>query len=83
MKKNDAVKIGVLAGGPSSEREISLRSGKAVYDALIAAGFDAVLLDVKADESRFMTVNDGIAILLEIEKKRKQAPSSGKGPSEN
>lgn len=42
-------KIGVLAGGPSSEREISLRSGKAVYNALISEGFDAVFLDVKDD----------------------------------
>jgi D-alanine-D-alanine ligase len=42
-------KIGVLAGGPSSEREISLRSGKAVYNALIEEGIDAVLLDVADD----------------------------------
>ncbi len=39
-------KIGVLAGGPSNEREISLRSGKAVYDALTKQGFDVVFLDV-------------------------------------
>lgn len=42
-------KIGVLAGGPSNEREISLRSGRAVYSALIREGFDAVLLDIKDD----------------------------------
>lgn len=42
-------KVGVLAGGPSSEREISLRSGKAVYNALIQEGIDAVLLDVADD----------------------------------
>jgi len=40
-------RIGVLAGGPSNEREISLRSGKAVHGALLSEGFDAVLLDVK------------------------------------
>ena len=42
-------KIGVLAGGPSSEREISLRSGNAVYKALRQEGIDAVLLDVAGD----------------------------------
>jgi len=42
-------RIGVLAGGPSSEREISLRSGRAVHHALIAEGCDAVFLDVWDD----------------------------------
>jgi D-alanine-D-alanine ligase len=39
-------KIGVLAGGPSSEREISLKSGEAVYTALMESGHDAVFIDV-------------------------------------
>jgi D-alanine-D-alanine ligase len=39
-------KIGVLAGGMSAEREVSLRSGKAVYNALIGLGYDAVFIDV-------------------------------------
>jgi len=42
-------RVGVLAGGPSNERDISLRSGKAVHDALIGEGVDAVLLDVGSD----------------------------------
>lgn len=42
-------RIGVLAGGPSSEREISLRSGRAVHDALLAQGLDSVFLDVNND----------------------------------
>ena len=42
-------KIGVLAGGPSNEREISLRSGTAVYNALLSEGLDTVFLDVKDD----------------------------------
>ena len=40
-------RVGVLAGGPSSEREISLRSGKAVYDALLQEGIDAFFVDVR------------------------------------
>ena len=42
-------KIGVLAGGSSSEREISLKSGKAVFKALGELGMNAVFLDVTED----------------------------------
>jgi D-alanine-D-alanine ligase len=49
MKQSKFGRIGVLAGGPSSERDISLRSGKAVYNALLSKGLDAILLDVKDD----------------------------------
>ena len=40
-------RVAVLAGGPSSEREISLRSGKAVHNALIQEGIDAFFVDVR------------------------------------
>jgi len=40
------LKIGVLAGGWSNEREISLRSGKNVYNALKNSGCNAFLIDV-------------------------------------
>ena len=42
-------KIGVLMGGPSSEREISLKSGNAVYESLKQSGVDAVSIDIKVD----------------------------------
>lgn len=42
-------RIGVLAGGPSNEREISLRSGRAVHDALLGEGLDSIFLDVRND----------------------------------
>lgn len=42
-------KIAVLAGGPSCEREISLISGKAVFEALKNKGFDVLLLDPVGD----------------------------------
>jgi D-alanine-D-alanine ligase len=38
--------IGVLMGGFSSEREVSLRSGKNVLDELLALGLNAVAVDV-------------------------------------
>ena len=41
------MRVAVLAGGPSSEREISLRSGKAVHNALLQEGIDAFFVDVR------------------------------------
>jgi len=41
------MRVGVLAGGASSEREISLKSGRAVHNALIQEGIDAFFLDVR------------------------------------
>jgi len=42
-------KIGVLMGGPSTEREISLKSGKAVYESLQQLGLEVVAIDIKTD----------------------------------
>jgi D-alanine-D-alanine ligase len=42
--------IGVLMGGYSSEREISLRSGQAVYESLTNAGHQATLIDIRNQE---------------------------------
>lgn len=42
-------KIGVIMGGTSGEREVSLRSGKKVHESLLRQGFDAVALDVRDD----------------------------------
>jgi D-alanine-D-alanine ligase len=39
-------KIAVLMGGPSLEREVSLRSGERVFSALKAAGYRTLALDV-------------------------------------
>ncbi len=49
MEIKDFGRIGVLMGGPSSEREISLKSGKAVLAALLARGLDAVAIDILSD----------------------------------
>lgn len=42
-------KIGVLMGGASSEREVSLRSGRAVFNALKHCGYNVAAMDVSAD----------------------------------
>ncbi|MFB3071037.1 MAG: D-alanine--D-alanine ligase [Nitrospirales bacterium] len=40
--------IGVLMGGASAEREISLKTGKAIYAALVQRGYRATMIDVDA-----------------------------------
>ena len=49
------MKIGVLLGGSSPERDISLKSGKAIISACQQLGHDVVSIDPK----------DGISYLLE------------------
>lgn len=41
------MKIIVLAGGTSPEREVSLNSGRAVTDALASINFNPIFTDVK------------------------------------
>lgn len=43
-------RVGVLYGGSSAEREVSLMSGKGVHDALRSAGIDAHLFDTSAND---------------------------------
>ena len=43
---DDSILIAVLMGGPGSEREVSLASGKAVLEALNEEGLRAVGVDV-------------------------------------
>lgn len=42
-------RIGVLMGGISAEREVSLRSGSAIYNALKGLGYNTVSIDVGTD----------------------------------
>ncbi|MBI5238220.1 MAG: D-alanine--D-alanine ligase [Deltaproteobacteria bacterium] len=49
MQRFRGKRIAVLMGGMSAEREISLRSGRAVYDALLKKGYKAVRLDAGKD----------------------------------
>jgi len=62
-------KIGVLMGGASAEREVSLKSGRAVFKALQSKGYRAVAIDVGGDicevlrregiELAFLTLHGG------------------------
>jgi len=49
LNSTAAGRVGVLMGGVSSEREVSLRSGKAVLAALTRGGVDAVGIDLTSD----------------------------------
>lgn len=48
----DFGRIGVLMGGPSTEREISLKSGRAVYDSLKQMNLDVVGVDITTDNAQ-------------------------------
>ncbi len=50
--KNNFGRIGVLMGGPSSEREISLKSGEAVYEALKQLGLEAYAIEIETDNPK-------------------------------
>lgn len=54
LNKLKQYRIAVLAGGPSSERDISLKSGQAVFNALKASGLDVDLIDIKDDTFAFI-----------------------------
>ncbi len=49
MEDLNSKKLGVLCGGLSSEREISLRSGNNVFNTLKGMGFNVVKIDVQRD----------------------------------
>ena len=51
VSSNNKLKIAVLAGGVGAERDVSIRSGKCVAEALTQAGFDVETADVKPDDT--------------------------------
>lgn len=57
-------RVGVLMGGISAEREISLRTGKGVFTALKRKGYDAVALDWKVEgEIESLLREAGVAVV--------------------
>jgi len=48
-------RVGVLMGGYSSERGISLKSGKAIYDSLFQQGYHVVGIDIKSHDEHKIT----------------------------
>jgi len=60
------IRVGIIAGGWSSEREISLKSGKAVYDALDRRKYEPVLWDIKQDLEAIFKEKDKIDIAFPL-----------------
>tara|TARA_B100000315_G_scaffold247753_1_gene276887 strand:- start:324 stop:1265 length:942 start_codon:yes stop_codon:yes gene_type:complete len=59
MKTKEA-SIGVLLGGPSAEREISLKSGQAVFEALQKQGYQVQALDITDENPKTQITQSGI-----------------------
>ena len=57
-------KVAVLMGGPSAEREVSLRSGAAVAKGLRQAGYDVQEIDVKAYEVNIPSEIEAVFIAM-------------------
>ena len=54
QKELSELKIAVLAGGVGSEREVSLQSGKNVYESLQKAGLETVFFDIAPDNTSIL-----------------------------
>lgn len=54
---SDFGKVGVLMGGVSAERDISLNSGNAVLSALLRCNVEAIGIDIGADPCKALDVN--------------------------
>ena len=59
-------KVAVLCGGYSSEREISLMTGKAVWEALLNKDIDAYLIDTKKGLLHQMIKNDFSSVWIAL-----------------
>ena len=72
----------ILAGGLSAEREVSLRSGDRVRDALAEAGIDAVVADADSDLLTRLRADPPSAVFPVIHGASGEA-FSGKAPVRN
>jgi len=69
IKKNLKEKfgrVGILTGGSSPEREISLKSGDAVYRALKEAGSECILIDIKNTKNECKLKNNILEHQLDV-----------------
>lgn len=63
-KSLEQMKIAVLGGGVSPEREVSLRSGKACYDALLRQGYDVIWQDLKGRAELLALMEQGVELVF-------------------
>jgi len=72
-KNASAEKVGrvaVMMGGDSAEREVSLNSGQAALEALLAEGIDAFAMDISFKSEEKKTVNDKGSICQQINREK-------------
>jgi D-alanine-D-alanine ligase len=62
-EKKDVLRIGVIAGGISSEREVSLSTGNGIFQALKNLGYNATFIDFNGDLSPLMAGGIEIAYI--------------------
>ena len=62
----EKIRLALLSGGVSSEREVSLNSGKQVFDALDKDKYDITLYDPKTDLKKLVIASDKIDAALII-----------------
>jgi D-alanine-D-alanine ligase len=90
MTRQRFKKVGVLMGGPSTEREVSLQSGRAVTEALRSAGYDVEEIDLKGRDLDLPPGVEAIFVALHGEfgedgqvqslLRERQIPYTGAGP---
>ncbi len=83
-------KVGVLMGGPSSERDVSLRSGSAVAKALRERGYDVAEIDLKTSAVEIPAGVEAVFVALHGEfgedggvqaiLRERKVPYTGSGP---
>jgi D-alanine-D-alanine ligase len=66
MMSASDLRVVVLAGGLSYEREVSLRSGRRILDALLAAGVDASMRDVDSTLLPALTTDQPDAVVIAL-----------------
>lgn len=57
-------RIGVVMGGPSKEREVSLNTGSAIVEALKEKGYDAVPIDLDPSLFPSQIEDAGVKVVL-------------------
>jgi len=62
-KRNADLKVGVIAGGISSEREVSLSTGRSIYEALIKAGYNTQFIDFEGNVQSIIEKNINVAFI--------------------
>ncbi|MFH1791521.1 MAG: D-alanine--D-alanine ligase [Candidatus Omnitrophota bacterium] len=66
MRMTECGRVGVLAGGPSAEHEISLKSGDAVLRALVSIGCDAKLIRLSENYRRELDSLDADTVFITL-----------------